>query len=209
MPLATFLERARDEGRPVWHVTDHVVVPRLYWTVQGSRPNVSPAQLPRTVLIFLKTGDPDASLAIKAKSEARVLDRLTAAVMRDVLTLTPEHITDCLGYKNRGEAKKLAREGRELWRRLGAWPWWDFGEGLDTLRAGWWEDLGTVERLHDWRTGSSRRQREGRAAGSARLRVTTWRPLLPEGSTITPEQRTTINRINREARLAREGLIPR
>jgi hypothetical protein len=79
------------------------------------------------------------------------LRRLGAAIARDILDLSPEKITDWLGYENRGEAKKLARKGRELWRQLGAWPWSCHASGR--LPDEWWLQDRTVEMLVRWSYG--------------------------------------------------------
>jgi len=157
--LARFLGEARSEGRPVWHLTDEVTVPRLDWTGEGGRPKLAPSKMPPVVLAFLSTGDSNALRALTSRSERRVLDRLTAAVMRDLFDRSPEEITDWLGYENKGEAKKLAREGRRLWGRLGAWPWWGLTPGVPPDR--WWEQPVVVELLARWYLGYGGAHRHG------------------------------------------------
>ncbi len=161
-PLARFFDKASDRGRPVWHAMPEMVVPRIY----GGDPQLPTSKMPHRVLAFLETGNPRVLIDI-APGEDRVLCQLAAAVARDLLVSSPEEITNRLSYENREEAGKLAREGRRLWRRLGAWPWC----AIDTRSSSWWLQTLAVELLHDWCTGLSRQQREMRMRAIQRMRA--------------------------------------
>ncbi len=163
--LARFIQDGRRAGRPCLHVPDGLVVPAALNVPDGlvvpalhgiafNRPP-PPATMPRAVLVAIRWGDPDAAwLAIENQRNAATLRRLIVATQRDILALTIPEITELFEYSDASSTRRTARQGRVLWRKLGAWPWCDFGERLD-YSEDWWQHEGTVERLLDWRTGLS------------------------------------------------------
>jgi hypothetical protein len=165
--LTRFLQDGQRAGRRVLHLADGfvdggLVVPLLGWTAEANHPPV-PATMPLPVLVAIRTGDPEAgSLAIRDRSARAVLKRLVAAAQRDVRALSMSEVNDDLVLSDRSAARRLAREGRLLWRQLGAWPWWQSPTG--PLPTEWWREPHAVETLFLWRFGSRQLMRDRQTA---------------------------------------------
>lgn len=156
--LARFLEAGKQDGRPCLHVPGGLVVPALHGLAFNQPP--PPSIVPPMLLLAIRTGDEIAArLAVESTAHIAILRSLVAAAQRDILAYTVNTIAEEFEYSEPSSARRAVRKGRKLWLRLGAWPW-SFGE--PDFSGSWWQDPGTVERLLDWRTGLSRRQRERR-----------------------------------------------
>ncbi len=132
----------------MWHVADGLVVPALTWTDEFKR-LPPPRVVPLLVLAALRTGDPAShQVAIKAENHRAVLRKLTVAVQRDIAGLSESEIAEVLSYSDESSVRRIARDGRALWCRLSAWPWWSMAPGA--LPAEWWREPAAVKTLRRW-----------------------------------------------------------
>jgi hypothetical protein len=87
------------------------------------------AVLPHSLVLALETQDPIAFQQL-GKNNYDLGRYLYAAALRDILGLTEEEIAEPLGFGGEDSLERSARrvvsQGRKLWFRVGAWPWWYF-----------------------------------------------------------------------------------
>jgi hypothetical protein len=175
------------KGRPVYRLAAGVAAPRLE-TVTSSLGQVIPQELhafrraPESVLRLRVASWMENPLAQETRSVA--LDRndrdqinaLASAALTDIADLsllqTREWIEDPIDSPrrrelmagadpDRGDTRSTVRRntrGRQLWARVGAWPWWaiaDAGFKFDgRLPQRWWEIDRIAETFSCWlRTG--------------------------------------------------------
>jgi hypothetical protein len=136
----------------------------MLWTAEGHQPRRS--HLSPLLLAALETGNTHAGDAATERERPRATLRfLAAAAMFDVAAIPESHIAPQLGYvvdetEVRGversrPARNAVEKGRQLWRRLGAWPWWcwqpdDGKRKRGRLPDGWQDNLEVREALEAW-----------------------------------------------------------
>lgn len=160
-----FVRAGQRAGRPVLHTIEGFVVPLLAWTSESSS-TPPPSVIPRLALVATRTGDPDAAdLAIRDERARAALRKLAAAALRDIGGLGSLDIGERFGYAEaeaERSARRVAKEGRQLWCRLGAWPWW--GRNQASLGSEWWLEDSLTEQLFTWAWPSAETQRARRRA---------------------------------------------
>ncbi|MEJ7804017.1 MAG: hypothetical protein WKH68_11715 [Candidatus Limnocylindria bacterium] len=164
--LVDLILAAQNDGRPVWQLED-VVIPRLKQVAYGPQQRgdyalVTPAEeawnargrpfLRPQLAAVLDCQSVDSFQQLLAKPSARIQARhLSAAAFHDVLGWPlagkpgvpfTETIAHHLGLDGgRRSASQAVESGRELWRKLAAWPWWPLGR-LGYIRGPlpeeWW-----------------------------------------------------------------------
>jgi hypothetical protein len=86
------------------------------------------AVLPHSLVLVLETQDPIAFQQL-GKNDFDLGRCLYAAALWDILGLAWEKIAEHLGFSGKDSersARRVISRGRELWSRIGAWPWWYF-----------------------------------------------------------------------------------
>jgi hypothetical protein len=160
--LATELRTAGEAGCRVWHLADGVVVPRLGWTSEGTRPRFPRSKLPPIVLTAMETGHPSVGdRVLEDKTACTRLSWLSAAAFRDVLGLSEQEVAERLGYTvdeprhwadadGSRSARKAAKQGRLLLAHLGAWPWWCCRPVGEAMPQDWWLEPEIHRALAAW-----------------------------------------------------------
>ena len=123
----------RDRGR-VWAPSLRIV--RFDENNAEVCPEVEPleAVLPAGLALLLETRHRLAWNAL-GRRDLAVGRFLQAAALRDLLNLqiaskrTDATVAAVCGYDNERHTHRALEHGRDLWRRLGAWPWWYFDRG--------------------------------------------------------------------------------
>lgn len=166
--LVDAIVAGRGAGRPTWVLTHLVVVPRLQQVAYGAVGQSGYVLIqPHEEAVnargrsFLR---PELAVALDAPSEesARLLfdkphalaqaRHLAAAAIHDVLgwplarracpgSSAERNVAYHLEYSGRRSARDAVESGRQLWRRLAAWPWWPLGclgHNRGTLPDEWW-----------------------------------------------------------------------
>jgi len=158
----------RDDGdHPVWRI-GNLAAPRIARRAVIGREGPAPARAPQVdprpslrggVWLFLDAGSP-VSIEQLQRPDRRQLRQMYAALMRDVQGASLDRIADQLGSAHPGlgeesSTRREVRTGRQLWRRLPAWPWsWFDADGRpppDWLAAG--PDPVIAAALATWATG--------------------------------------------------------
>jgi hypothetical protein len=165
-------------GRAVWLLTD-LLVPRLrqvaYGPVRrGGYVLVSPAEeaynacgrafLRPELAVALDHPSDESMLLLFEKPSAKAQARhLAAAAIHDVLGWPlagrqghscRESVAYHLAYSGRRSASDAVESGRQLWRKLAAWPWWPLGwlgHTTGRLPDGWWTLPEVVANFEGWR----------------------------------------------------------
>jgi hypothetical protein len=79
------------------------------------------------------------------------LKKLEVAARRDLRDEQPLSLTERHGYSDESCTRRVARDGRALWRQIGAWPWCCLPPGR--LPDQWWREERVAEALLQWRNG--------------------------------------------------------
>jgi len=177
--LVDLILAVQNDGRPVWQIED-IVIPRLTRVAYGPQQRgdyalVQPAEeasnargrpfLRPQLAAVLDCQNVDSFQQLLAKPSARTQARhLSAAAFHDVLgwplagkpgrpfTETIAHHLEFEG--GRRSASDAVESGRELWRKLAAWPWWPLGR-LGHIRGPlpdeWWTLPCVAANFDAWR----------------------------------------------------------
>jgi len=154
--LAKLVMRLRGQ-RPVWRI-GNLAAPGIEWLAAPGPDGpiaVRPLEVDRDrrpyfragTLLALETDEPLA-FELLQPAERKQLRSMYAAIMRDVQGSSLDEIVDALGaefvdehgvahpefgkrpgFADQSAARRQVRAGRELWRRLPAWPWSWFPDG--------------------------------------------------------------------------------
>lgn len=113
--------------RPPWRFTGRSVAPGV-WRVDDPIPTPDFEGLSPRLAVALETRH-RLALAQLSTHDLATGNRLYAAALRDIVRLEDEEIADvCCWAGNHAArtARDAYREGRQVWRRLAAWPWLEF-----------------------------------------------------------------------------------
>lgn len=174
--LAELIAEGAEAGCPVWLVrrswddpdqprAQLLAVPRLWWTSNGYRPEIH-SVLPWHILQAMETGvEFEPHVAMRKPQQLAKLLHLQAAVLRDVLAVSETEIAKLLRYgvdsserdrdgcdRTRSRsARDAVEKGRQLWAKVGAWPWWCYQPPDGKLPDRWWSEPAIIEALAVWR----------------------------------------------------------